>query len=133
MAVVPKVILARTGATFSGNSFKDPEERGSQSILRVPSGDTIVIGGLMRDDSTKTVTKFPILGDIPILGQAFRHTDSSIKERELIIFITPHILDEVLLETAGVNPAALIREQDVPTDQLQAVEKEMSILNHKKL
>lgn len=133
MAVVPKVILARTGATFSGNSFKDPEERGSQSILRVPSGDTIVIGGLMRDDSTKTVTKFPILGDIPILGQAFRHTDSSVKERELIIFITPHILDEGLLETAGVNPAALIREQDVPTDQLQAVEKEMSILNHKKL
>jgi len=94
MAVYPKVIQARTGATFGTQTFKDPEERGSQSILKVHDGETIIIGGLLRTDDSNTITKLPILGDIPFLGMAFRHKDKSSTERELIIFMTPHIVDE---------------------------------------
>ncbi len=49
MAIEPKVVQAKQGATFSNYTFKDPEERGSKSTLRVKDGDTIVIGGSVQD------------------------------------------------------------------------------------
>lgn len=91
MAIYPRVIQARQSSTFA--DFKDPEERGSQSILKVKSGETIILGGLLRTDVSNVVTKVPILGDIPFFGRAFRHNDKSESERELVIFITPKILD----------------------------------------
>jgi type II secretory pathway component GspD/PulD (secretin) len=92
MAVYPKVIQATQSAEF--NQFKDPEERGTQSILRVKNGETIIIGGLMRTNDSNRIQKVPFLGDIPLLGGAFRHKEKTGSTRELIIFITPHILDE---------------------------------------
>lgn len=130
MAIVPKVIQARIGGTFDGKSFRDPEERGSQSILKVDSGDTIMLGGLLRTDYTNTTTKIPILGDIPFIGGAFRHKDKSGSERELIIFITPHIVREESLaksaskkyivsdalnsvDTPG-NPQPVVNNSEIP-------------------
>ncbi|MDP2654550.1 MAG: secretin N-terminal domain-containing protein [Candidatus Omnitrophota bacterium] len=127
MAIIPKVIIARQGATFSNTTFRDPEERASQSLLRVHSGDTIVIGGLVRSDNSNTVTKVPILGDIPLIGAAFRHKDKADVERELIIFITPHIVSTspARKETAAkIRP--ITREQDAPSDKLQLIERELS-------
>ncbi len=94
MAIYPKVIQARIGGTFGDRTFKDPEERGSQSILRVQDGETVMIGGLLREDASVVATKVPGAADIPIIGGAFRHKDRSDTRRELIIFITPHIVDE---------------------------------------
>jgi type IV pilus assembly protein PilQ len=94
LAVSPKVIQARTGATFGNTTFKDPEERGTQSILRIHDGETIMIGGLLRTDDSNTVTKIPILGDLPLVGMAFRHKNKAGSKRELIIFLTPHILQD---------------------------------------
>ena len=126
MALVPKVILARDGQTFSGQTFRDPEERGTQSILRVISGDTIIIGGLMREEKSDTITKVPILGDIPVLGQAFRHKDESSQERELIIFITPRIIkDAEKHESQEIISRSIIREQDFPSSRFEQIEKEL--------
>ena len=94
MAIEPKVIEARTGGTFGSQTFKDPEERGSKSILRIKNGETIVIGGLLRSSSSDIKTKVPILEKIPFLGQAFRHKNTSKTDRELIIFITPSLIEE---------------------------------------
>ncbi len=94
LAIEPKVIQARTGQTFGSQTFKDPEERGTKSILRVPDGDTIILGGLLRTNVEETKTSVPLLGKLPILGAAFRHKDTSESQRELIIFITPHIIPE---------------------------------------
>lgn len=94
IAVEPKVIEARTGATFNDQTFKDPEERGSKSILRIKNGETIVIGGLLRAYSTSVETKVPIFSKLPILGNAFKHKDARTSDRELIIFITPNVLEE---------------------------------------
>lgn len=125
MAIAPKVTIARTGATFQGNTFRDPEERGSQSILKVKSGDTIIIGGLLRNETSKTITKIPVLGDIPFIGAAFRHKDSSDIERELIIFITPIIVNESL-DLEEVKPAkVLLREQDIPGSREDLVHQEL--------
>ncbi len=130
MAIVPKVIIARTGSTFSNTTFRDPEERGSQSILRVKDGETIVLGGLLRSDTSKTVTKIPILGDLPFIGGPFRHKDQTIKDRELIIFITPHIISENGTKFAAKEIQHLTREQDIPSEHLIAVQKEISKMEH---
>ncbi len=140
MAVIPKVIVARTGATFEGKTFKDPEERASQSILKVKSGETIVIGGLLREEMSSTLTKVPILGDIPFLGRAFRHNSDSVEERELIIFLTPHIIDESPVSTVAAKPAprapeprVIIREQDQPQRHSEALARQLAILDKKRL
>jgi len=130
MAIDPKVIVARTGSTFSGTTYRDPEERGSKAILRVQDGDTIIMGGLLREETSNTITKVPILGDIPFLGKAFRHKNESVTERELIIFITPHIINEIPVpKTAIISPQKIRREreQDIPLQKFREVDQELSI------
>lgn len=134
MAIAPKVIIARTGSTFGGTTFRDPEERGSQSILRVKSGDTIILGGLLREDSSKTITKLPILGDLPFIGGAFRHKDENITERELIIFITPRIVNEPQMAATALDAkAGFIREQDIPSSRRDKVEKALTAVEKQNL
>jgi type II secretory pathway component GspD/PulD (secretin) len=61
-------------------------------VLRVADGQTIVLGGLMMDTSTETVTKVPWLADIPILGKIFQNKQSSDEKDEIVFLITPHII-----------------------------------------
>ena len=72
--------------------------RSADSVINVSSGGTIVIGGLMDSTEIKNVQKIPLLGDIPILGEFFKHTSTSRDKRELIILVTPRIIGE---EDAG--------------------------------
>ena len=58
----------------------------------VKNGETVIIGGLVKDKTSKTVTKIPLLGDIPILGIPFRHTTESTDKISLVIMITPYIV-----------------------------------------
>ncbi len=67
--------------------------RSAESRVEVMSGQTVVIGGLMEDRKTSTVDKVPILGDIPILGEAFKRTRKSKQKTELLIFMTPHVAE----------------------------------------
>ncbi|MBZ0166029.1 MAG: hypothetical protein K8I00_04420, partial [Candidatus Omnitrophica bacterium] len=115
LAIEPKVIQATPASGFVGSDqFKNTEERGSKSILRVSDGDTIIIGGLLRSDESDSRTKVPVIGSLPVVGAAFRHKGKSVEERELIIFITPQILDENYVHQFAVKPTppAIIREQD---------------------
>src|SRR5690606_33875570 len=74
-------------------------KRSALSRVGVKSGQTIVIGGLMEDRKTSTVAKVPILGDIPLIGNAFRRTQQTKVKTELLIFLTPHVAtDPDLLE-----------------------------------
>lgn len=120
MAVVPKVITTRLSTVFNNNTFfKDPEERGSLSILRVTSGNTVVLGGLLREDRSTITTKIPILGDIPFIGAAFRHKSDAIANRELIIFLTPHILEEGLEQNIAMPKRPILQEQREQTPNKQ--------------
>ncbi len=58
----------------------------------VKNGETVIIGGLVKDKTSKTVTKIPLLGDIPILGIPFRHTTENVDKISLVIMITPYIV-----------------------------------------
>ncbi|HVY68588.1 MAG TPA: secretin N-terminal domain-containing protein [Verrucomicrobiae bacterium] len=64
----------------------------TQSVI--PSGSTLVLGGLISDETTKNFTKVPILGDIPLLGYAFRKDDKGRNRQNLLIFVTPTVIEE---------------------------------------
>jgi general secretion pathway protein D len=66
--------------------------RSADTVVVTPDGQTVIIGGLMENSKADTVTKIPLLGDIPVLGFLFRHTVKSTIKTELMIFLTPHII-----------------------------------------
>lgn len=67
-------------------------KRSLKSDVVVRNGDTIVIGGLMKDSEAPTISKIPILGDIPILGWLFKSQIKEIEKLNLLIFLTPRII-----------------------------------------
>ena len=60
----------------------------------VENGGTVVIGGIYKQDSNTTVTKTPLLGDIPVLGYLFKNTQRADTKTELLVFITPRLVQE---------------------------------------
>jgi general secretion pathway protein D len=71
-------------------------ERGVETRVLVKDQQTIVIGGLMQVRDTSSVTKVPLLGDIPILGHLFKYTTTSKKKMNLLIMLTPYIIKDHL-------------------------------------
>jgi len=64
----------------------------ANTVVVTPDGQTVVIGGLMKNNKSSTDSKIPILGDIPGLGALFHHKTSSIVKQELIILLTPYVV-----------------------------------------
>lgn len=62
--------------------------------VRIKDGETLVIGGLIQEEESKTVQKIPVLGDLPIIGAAFRSTQTHKTKSELVIMITPKIIND---------------------------------------
>jgi general secretion pathway protein D len=93
-------------------------KRSAETHVVVPSGRTVVIGGLMEDQTTATVKKVPLLGSIPWLGALFRRTVTSKSKTELLIFLTPTLVDSsaalTAMSTAEQDRHGLIREQTSP-------------------
>jgi general secretion pathway protein D len=65
----------------------------AETVVVTPDAETVVIGGMMQKQITSSVDKVPILGDIPIIGNAFKHTVKSNQKTELLIFLTPYIVE----------------------------------------
>ena len=70
------------------------QKRSADTTVRLKDGETMVIGGLIDSDESRSLSKIPFLGDIPILGAFFRSVRTSKTETELMIFLTAHVLDE---------------------------------------
>lgn len=68
---------------------------------RVRNGETVALGGLTRKQDTFSESRFPILGDLPIIGQLFRNRNSQETRSELIIFVTPRVVAD---NESGINP-----------------------------
>jgi type IV pilus assembly protein PilQ len=62
--------------------------------IRLRDGQTLVLAGVIQDQDRQTISKWPILGDIPIIGALFRNTQSNKTRNEVVIVITPQILDD---------------------------------------
>jgi type II secretory pathway component GspD/PulD (secretin) len=62
------------------------------ATLRVDDAQTIVLGGLMMDTSSETISKVPGLADIPILGKIFQNKQTAHERDEIVFLITPHVI-----------------------------------------
>lgn len=94
-------ISSGTGGTVSAPLINS---RSADTVVVTPNGQTVVIGGLMADTKGETESKIPFLGDIPLLGNLFKHKIKTSARTELIIFLTPHIIQaptEFAAFTAG--------------------------------
>ena len=82
--------------TFSGATVTSPviDKRSLESNVLIKSGDTLAIGGLLQDESTKGRTKVPGLGDLPVLGYLFQERLNSRTKRNLLVFVTPTIIKQ---------------------------------------
>jgi len=68
------------------------DKRSTKTSVVVKDGDTVVIGGLLQDTTENSITKAPVIGDIPLLGWLFKTKSVTKTKTDLLVFITPHLL-----------------------------------------
>ena len=81
---------------LAGFEFDAPvtTKRKVKNVVVVRDGQPVVIGGLIRDAETKSVTKVPFLGDIPLIGVLFRQTHKTTEKRNLLLVVVPHVIKD---------------------------------------
>ncbi|MDP3723808.1 MAG: hypothetical protein Q8R91_09995 [Candidatus Omnitrophota bacterium] len=106
LALKPEVSEKKTDDTFGGEvSLPRFTTRNLETSVVIENGETIMLGGLMKDTTTKTLTKVPFFGSLPIVGALFRKEDDSVERSNLLIFVSAQL----------VNPAgARLASTDVP-------------------
>ena len=100
------VFCVVSSVTGYSQGYPTISQREAETSATVRDGDSFVIGGLTQEDFINTKTKVPLLGDIPLIGTAFRTDRSTRAKTELYIVVTPHIVHRVSgpTTTAGVTP-----------------------------
>jgi len=111
-------ISAISPTTTAGASDLITTKRSADTTVVVKNRQTVVIGGLIQNRQVKDVTKVPILGDIPILGWLFKSSTDQNQKTNLLVFITPYIIDDFrdLDELRKVKEKEF-EEQSRPTDK----------------
>ncbi len=77
--------------TFDPDIPPTIDKRVLESTVKVKDGETIILGGLVTSTETESISKFPFLGDIPLLGKLFQNRTKTTNKSELMIYITPHV------------------------------------------
>lgn len=91
MSLYPQVSTVTSFLEVNGGSYPQIATREAQTTLRVKTGDTIVLGGLIREEEIRNVQKVPLLSDIPVLGEFFKKVKTQKVKSQIIITITPTI------------------------------------------
>lgn len=89
------VFCVVSSVTGFSQGYPTISQREAETSATVRDGDSFIIGGLSQEDVIRTKTKVPLLGDVPLLGQAFRTDRKTHAKTELYIVITPHIIHRV--------------------------------------
>ncbi|MCU0650656.1 MAG: TonB family protein [Candidatus Omnitrophica bacterium] len=93
-------------------------KRTALTTLRVDNGQTIAIGGLIQEQKNESTSKWPVLGGIPLVGPAFfQHKVSNVESKEVIILITPHILQDDVFDRLSKVSVSLDGDKK-PVDML---------------
>ncbi|WP_447968944.1 type II and III secretion system protein family protein [Nitrospira sp. M1] len=108
------------GVNSAGFTIPAITTRKVQTVLELDDGQSFVIAGLLQNNIRETVAKYPILGDIPVLGALFRSTSFQKSETELVVIVTPRL----------VKPVDLAK-QPLPTDDyLEPNDFELMLLGY---
>ncbi len=107
------IVTVPGGNGNPSTSYPVPEfdTRRIDSQVMIPNGNTLVMGGLVRDNPTATYSKVPVLGDIPGLGWAFRSETKSMDKDNLIIFLTPTIIQNTDFQQASAASADFLQSK----------------------
>lgn len=98
LAVLPEVSALSDEIGITGGDFGDIPgltTRRASTTVDLGSGQTFAIAGLLRNDQSNSISKFPGLGDVPILGALFRSSEFQNNQTELVILVTPYIVSPV--------------------------------------
>jgi len=90
--VIAPEVSSVVGFVGARNDLPVVSTRQATTTVRLKDGDTVIIGGLLLEDETQDVTKVPLLGDIPLLGLLFQHHVTTHDKLDLVIQVTPHIM-----------------------------------------
>ncbi len=104
------------GVTIS-NAQPIVNTRRADTVALIKTGETVVIGGLKKKEISQMVDKIPLLGDIPLFGFLFRFEGEEEVDSELLVFITPYIIDDPLLtkeERAGLDATDVMMPPTTP-------------------
>lgn len=114
--VAPQISAISATTVPIGNGITAPviDNRSAQSRVTIRNGNTIVIGGMMQDQKTTTLTKIPLLGDIPYLGTLFTRSQTDRSKTELLIFLTPHLAQQPE-SLKGMSEDELKTTKETPT------------------
>lgn len=89
------VFAVVSSVTGSSQGYPTISQREAETSATVRDGDSFVIGGLTQDETISTKSKIPLLGDLPIVGQAFRNERTTRSKTELYIIVTPRIIHRI--------------------------------------
>lgn len=108
MIVAPEISSVDSQSVQLSPNVSSPiiDKRAAETVVVTPDQKTVVIGGMMQKQLTSTIQKIPLLGDIPWIGAAFRHTIKNEQRTELLIFLTPYVLE-------GTDKMASITQDEV--------------------
>ena len=116
--LVPSATTGVVGGDTPTTSLREVK-----TVISIPSGTTVVIGGLIRDDEETVEKKVPLLGDLPLIGGLFRVNRDRVQKTNLLLFITPHVL------TTQEALEQITEEKKQQTLQTEAsIEEELSFL-----
>jgi len=101
LALNPKFSVRTDDAVLPGVENSSPQPivstRETSTIALIKDKQTVVIGGLKKQDKSQQISKVPLLGDLPLLGALFKFEGESTINSELVVFITPHLIEEHVL------------------------------------
>jgi pilus assembly protein CpaC len=103
--------VSKIDASVSTAAGPGLQTRKTKTEFNVVAGDTIVLAGMLQSDNSTSIDKVPLLGDMPVLGALFRSKRFENKETELVVFVTPTLVDS--------RSPALIERIERTTDQLK--------------
>jgi pilus assembly protein CpaC len=106
MLVAPEVSSLTTNGEIQDAGFTIPalQDRKASTTVELGSGQSFAIAGLLQNDHNNDIQKFPFLGDIPVLGALFRSTSFQHNQTELVIIVTPYIVNAVDSRKAMRDP-----------------------------
>ncbi|MEH2131984.1 MAG: AMIN domain-containing protein [Nostoc sp.] len=113
LSVAPTV-SAPSGTADTGNGTITLVSQRSltSGLIRLRDGQTLILSGIIQDQDQSTISKIPILGDLPLIGALFRKTDRSNQRNEVIVLLTPQIMDDTQNSSYGYNynPSPEVRQ-----------------------
>ncbi len=109
--------VSSVSGTLAVNGYPIIDTREIRTDVQLKPEESLVLGGLLQEEAIKTMSKVPLLGDIPVLGALFRSTQDDLKSKELVFFITPKIVK-------ANAPGSVLK---LPTDKATTPEQEKEL------